>query len=659
MTTPLRRPVPPTPRTTARPSPGRQTCAPQVPRHTWTTPFALAAASVLLLSACSPHVAAPEPTGPVAGLPRNSPLNVADPADIARARELPETYPSSAPGRGQPAATVTVPRTPADATTFRQGAVGLSFESTDLADPRLSEDTADLVSILDALHGPTLRFGGNSTDRRMFFTSEDEPTPTDWPLNEGEAITRVTPSDLERVAALARRTDSSVVVSVNLARYDPERAADFAAHARDAFGDNLVGVMIGNEPNGYHQGRGNPLTVKGPGWNPAVYAQQLTAYARAVHREVPDLPVVAPGAYSADWWNAAAGAKSTDPLALAVHQYPLSECGSRWPRQRPTVANAVDPATRERVDTLLDDAHDDAAARDVPLWVTETSLSACSGSNEITETLVGAVHQAEYSMRAQAAGAQRVAVHSSLAPCEGGPPMSPVCSDGTPANPGQRFGVRANGLALALVASIPDGRVQEVRTGTEDLTGFAVDHGDGTTSLLLTDYRDPRDAPPRSTTVKLPAPVSTVSQAQLNAESWRSSYPVDSLFTHHTQRQTPTPRGTPAPAAASSTAYPADPSVALSVEEALRPVDPGAPSVDGYGLPIAPPSSRPRVSGVEPERHAFTMSLPAGSTTVLTIDTQQPTARPSSPAHPANSGTPSPVGTPGTTPRATTRSGGQ
>ena len=105
--------------------------------------------------------------------------------------------------------------------------------------------------------------------------------------------------------------------------------------------------------------------------------------------------------------------------------------------------------------------------------------------------------------------------------------------------------------------------------------------------------------------------------------------------------------------------YPADPSVALSVEEALQPVDPGAASVDGYGLPIAPPSSRPRVPGVEPGRHAFTVSLPAGSATVLTIDTQQPTARPSSPAHPANSGTPGPVGTPGTTPRATTRSGGQ
>ncbi|MXN61698.1 hypothetical protein GR184_03605 [Bacillus sp. BGMRC0062] len=604
-------------------------------------------------------MAAPEPTGPVAGLPRNSPLHAADPADIARARDVPETYPSSAPSKGKPTATVTVPSTPADATTFQQGAVGLSFESTDLADPRLSEDTADLVSILDALHGPTLRFGGNSTDRRMFFTSEDEPTPTDWPLNEGESITRVTPADLERVAGLARTTHSSVVVSVNLARYDPERAADFAAHAQDAFGDNLVGVMIGNEPNGYQQGRDNPLTVKGPGWNPTVYAQQLTAYARAVHREAPDLPVVAPGAYSADWWNAAAGARSTDPLTMAVHQYPLSECGSRWPQQRPMVANAVDPSTRERVDTLLDDAHDDAAARDVPLWVTETSLSACSGSNEITETLVAAVHQAEYSMRAQAAGAERVAVHSSLAPCEGGPPMSPVCSDGTPANPGQRFGVRANGLALALVATIPDGRVHEVRTGAEDLTGFAVDHGDGTMSLLLTDYRDPRDAPPRSTTVKLPAPVGAVSQAQLSAESWRSPYPVDSLFTPPAQQQTPTPRGTPVPAAASSAAYPADPSVALSVEEALQPVAPGAASVDGYGLPITPPSSRPQVSGVEAGSHAFTVSLPAGSSTMLTIDTQKPTARPSGSADPSNSGTPGPAGTPGTTPRATTRSGGQ
>ena len=236
--------------------------------------------------------------------------------------------------------------------------------------------------------------------------------------------------------------------------------------------------------------------------------------------------------------------------------------------------------------------------------------------------------------------------------------MSPVCSDGTPANPGQRFGVRANGLALALVATIPDGRVHEVRTGAEDLTGFAVDHGDGTTSLLLTDYRDPRDAPPRSTTVKLPAPVGAVSQAQLSAESWRSPYPVDSLFAHHAQQQTPAPPSSPSPAA-SSAVYPADPSVALSVEEALQPVDPGAASVDGYGLPITPPSSRPQVSGVEAGSHAFTVSLPAGSTTVLTIDLKHPTARPSSPADPSNSRAPGPAGTPGTTPRATTRSGGQ
>lgn len=56
----------------------------------------------------------------------------------------------------------------------------------------------------------------------MFFTSEDEPTPTDWPLNEGEAITRVTPSDSGACGgARPEDSDPPVVVSVNLARYDP------------------------------------------------------------------------------------------------------------------------------------------------------------------------------------------------------------------------------------------------------------------------------------------------------------------------------------------------------------------------------------------------------------------------------------------------------
>ncbi|WP_312397119.1 cellulase family glycosylhydrolase [Kocuria sp.] len=594
--------------------------------------------ALLVLTACSDQsepapTPEPTPTGPIAGVGRNAPLHSVDPAQVAQARELPETYPGSATNAGGPEATVTL-RGGERGEDYRHGSVGLSLEATDLADQRLNGDNPDLVSVLDSLNEPTVRFGGNSTDRRFFFTASDEPIPTDWPLNEGEEITKVTPDDLKRVAELAERTNSSVILSANLARYDPERAGELAHHAKEAFGERLVGLMVGNEPNGFYQGAGNDLTIKGPGWDQETYAKQLTAYAKAIHDKVPTLRIVAPAAYSADWWNTAADAPNTDPMALAVHQYPLSECGTQWEHQQPTVANAVDPATRNNIDRLVDDAARDAAEHNLPLWITETSLSACSGSNEITETQVAAVHQAEYSMRVQEHGAERVAAHSSLAPCRGGAPMSVLCSSGTLANPGEAFSVRANGLALALIASIPEGNMVETSTSTENLTSYAVEHGNGTVSVVLTDYRDPATAKDRTTNLTLPYRVDYATQSQLRGPSWTAEYPVASLFEDHASDSggpsTTATGGASGAAASASSApeYPADPDVALSVERALHTAPRNAVSVDGYGLPITPVGERPRVGGMKAGSKNFSVTLPAGSTTVLTLKKTQPSPSP-------------------------------
>lgn len=594
--------------------------------------------ALLVLTACSDQsepapTPEPTPTGPIAGVARNAPLHSVDPAQVAQARKPPETYPGSATNAGGPEATVTL-RGGERGEDYRHGSVGLSLEATDLADQRLNGDNPDLVSVLDSLNEPTVRFGGNSTDRRFFFTASDEPIPTDWPLNEGEEITKVTPDDLKRVAELAERTNSSVILSANLARYDPERAGELAHHAKEAFGERLVGLMVGNEPNGFYQGAGNDLTIKGPDWDQETYAKQLTAYAKAIHDKVPTLRIVAPAAYSADWWNTAADAPNTDPMALAVHQYPLSECGTQWEHQQPTVANAVDPATRNNIDRLVDDAARDAAEHNLPLWITETSLSACSGSNEITETQVAAVHQAEYSMRVQEHGAERVAAHSSLAPCRGGAPMSVLCSSGTLANPGEAFSVRANGLALALIASIPEGNMVETSTSTENLTSYAVEHGNGTVSVVLTDYRDPATAKDRTTNLTLPYRVDYATQSQLRGPSWTAEYPVASLFEDHASDSggpsTTATGGASGAAASASSApeYPADPDVALSVERALHTAPRNAVSVDGYGLPITPVGERPRVGGMKAGSKNFSVTLPAGSTTVLTLKKTQPSPSP-------------------------------
>src|SRR5699024_555554 len=52
--------------------------------------------------------------------------------------------------------------------------VGVSFEATDLADPRLDPAQSNLDEQLKTLGSPALRFGGNALDRRLFWTSKGE-----------------------------------------------------------------------------------------------------------------------------------------------------------------------------------------------------------------------------------------------------------------------------------------------------------------------------------------------------------------------------------------------------------------------------------------------------------------------------------------------------
>ena len=52
--------------------------------------------------------------------------------------------------------------------------VGVSFEATDLADPRLDPAQSNLDEQLKSLGSPALRFGGNALDRRTFWTSKGE-----------------------------------------------------------------------------------------------------------------------------------------------------------------------------------------------------------------------------------------------------------------------------------------------------------------------------------------------------------------------------------------------------------------------------------------------------------------------------------------------------
>lgn len=543
---------------------------------------------------------------------------------IAGQRDLPTPGPADPESQDPGEAVSLIVGDGETGTSYEATGAGISFEATDLADERLSAENSDLVRILGGLDRPTLRFGGNTVDRRFFFTDRDEKVPQDWPLRPGERITTVAPEDLERLAGLAEATDAQVIISVNLAAEDPDRAATMARYADEYLGDRLAGIMVGNEPNGYYLGESNPLTIKGPDWDTQAYQADLAEYVAAIRAEAPEVTIAGPGAFAPAWWRAVTESEITG-TALAVHQYPLSECSDPaepgyLPEQTPTIANLAAPETRGRVDHLVGTAIDTVAGTDTPVWITETSVSSCQGSNELTETLAAGVFSADYLLRTQHLGVERVDFHSSLLPCFGGPPMSLLCSSGSLQDPGEAFVPRTNGLALSLAGSLPSGQFLDTTLRSEDgsvtggaegenVTAWAIRHEDGTSSIVVIDFRTPEDADPLDLSIELPGPISSASTSMLSGDDWSGNYPETTLFDG-------------APESGNRITHDSD-GVALDNRSATAAVGEGLPSVDGYGLPLLPPELQPQVTGVQPGDTTVSLRTAPGAVTVVSTSPQQ------------------------------------
>lgn len=59
------------------------------------------------------------------------------------------------------------------------------------------------------------------------------------------------PDALKRLKKLVDATEPTVPLGIPPGIYDPKGGADMAARAVDILDDSLVGLSIGNEPNGY------------------------------------------------------------------------------------------------------------------------------------------------------------------------------------------------------------------------------------------------------------------------------------------------------------------------------------------------------------------------------------------------------------------------
>lgn len=401
-------------------------------------------------------------------------------------------------------------------TVLNKSTAGLSFEATDLGDPALSADNKTVVALLNQMDQPFLRFGGRAVDRRFFWTSSGESLPENYRGDKAHLPRVVGPTDLTRVEALLEATGAKLTITVDLGHYDPARAADFVKNAVKIFGDRLLSVTVGNEPNGFAADGVRPQSYKVED-----YLKELQAYASAIYQVAPNLPISGPGTYEESWWKPFADLKLPQRKILTFHYYGLFSCDGRNADSSPVMSNLMSTRMHERAVQYIGEALKIGRAAGIETWLPETGASTCPGSNDITKTHASALWAADYSLNAAQLGISRLAFHSSLLTCVGGPPMSAICNGGPYLQPNGLLSPRANYFGIAMVSALEGAKfLKTSSTGGGLATAYGLQNQDGSTTVVLVNENNPEKAAQTAVTLILPGKARTGTMTQLTGPSY-------------------------------------------------------------------------------------------------------------------------------------------
>lgn len=401
-------------------------------------------------------------------------------------------------------------------TALGQGMAGISLEATDLGDPALSSANASLVKLLAEVDEPILRFGGNAVDRRFFWTSSGEAIPASYKGDKAHPARAVGPEDLTRVNTLLDATKAKVSLTVDLGHFNPARAADMVKNASSIFGDRLLSITVGNEPNGYGYNG-----VRPGGYTPENYVAELKEYAKAIFAVAPEVVISGPGTYSEKWWKPFIDADIPQKKILSFHNYPLYSCDGTDPQGSPTLKNLMSPLMHQRAADYQQAALKAGQAAGLETWLPETGIAACPGANETSRTHASALWTADYLLNAARLGITRMGFHSSLLTCQGGPPMSLICSGGAYLQPDGRYEARANFYGLAMVAELEGGKFLESESAGGGLSySYALSNPDGSTTVIVVNQNDPQKAAQTDVTLTLPGRARTGTMTQLSGPSY-------------------------------------------------------------------------------------------------------------------------------------------
>jgi hypothetical protein len=363
---------------------------------------------------------------------------------------------------------------------FPAGAVGLSIEPTQLATGRLTARYHRLVGLMRLFGPAVLRIGGGSVEF-TWWTANGEPKPA-W------AIDTITPTDLYALRGLLRATGWRALLGVDLAHFEPTRAVQEASYASRILGKSLLGIEIGNEPDGY------PLHhLRSQRYSAGEYLREAEVYQRSLTASVPGLAVYGPATTSTTQWPNQMGTQARMFTAITQHYYPINTCPAKPPPlgPEPTAATLLSPATREQENTFLARLTKAGALAGRPTRIDETNSVACNAHSDASPGFAGALWALDWALRAASSGVSGLNFYAWLPACDANP-ESPICVPGRGAAGIEDLEANVDDYGLLAARELEGGVFVPTRiTGAapmSELTAWATRARDGTVKIAIEDF---------------------------------------------------------------------------------------------------------------------------------------------------------------------------
>lgn len=306
---------------------------------------------------------------------------------------------------------------------FEAGAVGLSTETSELTTGRLSAAHYRLVRLMRLLGPSVLRIGANSVDF-SWWTSNGEPSPS-W------ATSTVTPADLSVLRGLLTATGWRVLLGVDFGHFEPNRAAAEAHDAQTILGADLLGIEIGNEPDGYKNvketGKGN---LRSPTYHVGEYLREAETYDQALRAATPGVAIYGP-ALSEIRWLIKIGSAASMFAGITQHYYPTTTCPQAPSTEAPpTIDGLLSPRVRQQENEVLTVLAEAGIVADRSIQIGETNgVAYCSEGTPGTPSFASALWALDWTLRAASRGVKGIDFNGAFGRCaDNAQSQNPICA---------------------------------------------------------------------------------------------------------------------------------------------------------------------------------------------------------------------------------------